>query len=135
MKSIIDWNELIPRLPKKMRDDIYLEAVAILSEDDSKEEPVHRKKSKGPGLRIWEEEGDGHHLAKAGRKYTINKKAKVKFNDGSDMERVFNLLRDSHNDTITYEGLVSIIHGVTKKSPQPITAYLWKRRLIDVVSS
>jgi hypothetical protein len=128
MKSIIDWNELVPRLPKKMRDDLYLEAVAILSEDDDKEEKPKRAKS----IRLWEESGDGSHLAKPGRKFKILKNAKRPPNKGA-MGTIWLRLKESHSDIITYEGLASICEG-QKQRASSVVGYLWGHRFIDVVT-
>lgn len=136
MKSIIDWNELVPKLPKKMRDDLYLEAVAILSKDDDEAEQEQTKKKKNNGYRIWEKEGDGHHLAAPGRKFKINRNAKaIKTFRHEGTRAFFQKLVDSHNEIITYEGIASIFagHKGVKGTVNMLIANFWARRLLDVV--
>lgn len=135
MKSIIDWNEMVPKLPKKMRDDLYLEAVAILSEDDDEIEASTKNKKKSKGYRNWEKQGDGHHLAAPGRRYRIMKRRKHHFRTQWMIE-IWDKLLASQNDIITYEGLASIFMGVkeAKGGVNLFIANLWARHFFEVVT-
>lgn len=137
MKSIIDWNELVPKLPKKMRDDLYLEAVAILSqEDDQEEREPTRTKKKKKGYRVWEKEGDHKHLAAPGRKFRINKRMKLNARV-QWMNELWEKLQGMQNDVITYEGIASLYSGQkgVKGTVNLFIANMWARKFIDVVTT
>src|SRR5262245_42617232 len=119
MKSLIDWNELIPKLPKKVRDDLYLEAVTYLSEGGKSREPKveEKREKKSAKRRIWGLSGEGRHLAVPGRKYKINKNRNLTFRgDVSGPRELWQKLRDSHNEIITYEGIASICKGIKNRN-------------------
>src|SRR5437870_4445855 len=104
LKSNIDWNEIIPLLPRAKREELYLEAVTLLSQDDRENEPVKRrrrsvKKMVAP-LRVWKEQGIPGDLSVAGRKYKINKESKVQIIAESSLGKLWELVKNSHNDTI-----------------------------------
>lgn len=139
MKSVIDWNELVPRLPKKVRDDLYLEAVAILSQQDDEARPrkARRKAVKLPQdyKRKWSDEGIPGSLAAPGRKFRVIKDSKVATNPESKMGKVILALRKLANDIITVEGINSVAKGAgISERPQEAVEYLWARRLLEVVN-
>lgn len=136
MNSIIDWNELVPRLPKQIRDTLYLEAVALLSEQDEGE-PVRRrkkKKSTATKMRDWATDGDGQRLSAPGRKYRINKGSPVGLHPNSEIGKLWKYVLESKGDSITYEGLASIAQGYPDlRGAADVVYYLWARRLIDII--
>lgn len=142
LKSNIDWNEIIPLLPSKKREDLYLEAVTLLSQQDREREKTPqptRKYKSSRKERQWTRDGDGHALSAPGRKYKINKKAKYIPRDGGGaFKKLWDKLVESHNDLITYEGVYSIWHGIAKTKEYPVStviAQLWAKRMIDVAEN
>lgn len=138
MNSIIDWNELVPRLPKQIRDTLYLEAVSLLSEQDGDDPKPKRKKKKTSTaikMRDWKSDGDGQKLAAPGRKYRINKGTAVNINPTSEIGKLWKYVLESKGDSISFEGLASIAAGYPDlRSEADVIYYLWARRLIDVIS-
>lgn len=138
LKSNIDWNEIIPLLPRAKREELYLEAVTLLSQDDREKELPHKKKKRANRYdRYWEDSGDGKVLSSPGRKFRINKRAKMVFRSTNIYSDMWQLLKESHNDIITYEGIASIWEGIRAKykSMQPLSTVigtLWARKAIDV---
>lgn len=124
MKSKIDWNEIIPKLKKEMRDSLYLEAVAILSD----EEPIEKKISED---RVWEKEGDGQYLAKPGRKYHIWKSVARQIRPSSKVNKFWEKLKELNKEIISYEVMDSIANGMDTNVSQMIV-YLWARKFIDI---
>ncbi len=134
LKSMIDWNEIVPRLPKAKREDLYLEAVAILSAAEPPEPRYiaanRRYRSK---MRLWKAEHPNELLADKCRRYSINREMKgaMKVRANSGCGRVWTHLLNSKNDSITYEGLASLAKG-QKLQPASLVSALWSKRLIDV---
>jgi hypothetical protein len=74
IRSTIDWNEIVPLLPKPKRDDLYLEAVMILSGSDHTKRRKPRQAlvaaAKHTPL-LWRDMGMSGKLAQAGRVYRV----------------------------------------------------------------
>jgi hypothetical protein len=136
MKSFIDWNEVIPLLPKRTRDDLYLEAVSLLSQRDNDEERARRKgkKSTFPKdyKRSWKAENIKGTLVQSGRKFKILRNSKEGIKSDSNMGKVWTALVKSTNDVISIEGINSIAKGVGFERPQDAALYLWSRRFLEV---
>lgn len=142
MKSTIDWNEIFPLLKKPLRDTLLLEAVEILSRQPRPEAEPPRRGNRTPGgtaggdgiralgLRSWRIDGPGGTLAAEGQWYRINRK--VEGPRRGKIGRVWKLLKESQNDTISYSGLLSIIKGQEGQGSS-VVAQLWENRCIDVV--
>lgn len=134
LKSNIDWNEIIPLLPRQKREELYLEAVTLLSQDDRENEVLtrkrHKSRSKKQVLRKWKEQGIEGPLGEPGRKYKINKESKIKVFGG--VAKLWEVVKASHNDVITYEGLASIAKGQEYRSVGDAIWNLWSRKLIDI---
>lgn len=45
MKSHIDWNEIVPRLPVGLQQTLYLEAVKMVSNGATSDDPAERKRA------------------------------------------------------------------------------------------
>ena len=132
MKSQLDWNELFPRLPKKLRDDCLLEAVQLLSK-----EPVTRKHngelSKAKGLRIWREHTDGHNLSAPGRSYTLNRKAvaQLRYRPDAGFGRVLLALLELKDPVFEFATIAKICERNKVRTDGTI-AYLWSKSVIDI---
>ena len=123
LRSTIDWNEIVPRLQKPLRDTLFLEAVMMLSGESPSVMPItapevvrthnpHRN-PRPPSVvnaRRWGELGDGQRLCYPGRVFKIVKNAKEPPN-GGQTGRVWAKLIESKNDQISYEGIASICKG------------------------
>lgn len=141
MRSTIDWNEIIPLLPKGMRDSLFLEAVTLLAAKAPNMLPIDRVRAPRRagnsillrGARTWGASGDGYWLAAAGRHYQINKGAPHPPSRGV-IGAVWKRLTESKNETIAYEGLMSVCKGagVTKGKESAFICALWERRFIEV---
>jgi hypothetical protein len=132
MKSLIDWNEIVPLLPKSKREDLMLEAVSILSEG-------HTPRPRGPykkshGIRYWKDtpEGQSAKLAAAGRHYRINKDKAEVFRADGKIGKLWKMLLESKNDHITFEGLASLAKG-QKLQAAATVSHLWAKGAIDVI--
>jgi hypothetical protein len=137
MKSTIDWNEIVPMLPKALRETLMLEAVSILSDSPrprTRTPGVHPPRKGKISLRYWRDtpEGQASALAAQGRHYRINKSANGVGRQDSKLGRVWKLLVSSKNDHITYEGLASIAKGQKAQTAATISQ-LWSYGLIDVM--
>jgi len=131
VKSVIDWNELVPRLPKKVRDDLYLEAVAILSQQDEGT-PQPKNKPRSPDVRSWRKQKIPGDLNMPGRIFRINKGLDKKIDETAQFGRVWALLKESRTDTISVEGINSISKGIGVPRLSDVVWYLWARGFIDV---
>lgn len=138
MKSMIDWNEIIPRLPKQKRDDLYLEAITLLSRLDEESTPKEMSKKRRGHIREWGVEGlpDGP-LGKPGRMYKILRDSKREPVKGA-AAILWKRLKDCQNDTISFEGIMSICAGLRNAHGQPVHGpnmihYLWGYRYIEVL--
>jgi hypothetical protein len=139
MKSTIDWNEIVPLLPRSKREDLMLEAVSILSEG-------HVTKRRVPGVhpptssqytkRYWKDSPEGHgaQLAQAGRHYRLNKLVLNGFRQDGKIGKLWKLLVESKNDHITYEGLASLAKG-QKLAASAAVSHLWSQGYIDVIEA
>jgi hypothetical protein len=130
MKSMIDWNEIVPMLPKAMRDDLWLEAVTLLS---SGEKPVKKPSSKSHNngyKRLWTKDGPGGTISSV--KSFIIHKDKVSLRPDSKAGKAWALIRTSKNDVMSYAGLASIFAG-QKLEPAAAVSQLWAKGFIDVV--
>jgi hypothetical protein len=138
MKSLIDWNEIVPMLPKSKREDLLLEAVAILSESPrprTRTPGVHPPRvGKSAPIRYWKDtpEGAKAMLATHGRQYLIHKEINGSFRPDGKIGRIWKLLVESKNDHITFEGLASIAKGQKLQAATAISQ-LWSKGLIDVI--
>ena len=144
MKSVIDWNEMVPLLPKPLQETLVLEAAQIMMRLqgalNAYEELTNTKKrrrrlapvSETTIKRQWLREGDGKTLSAAGRRYTINKKSEHPPSRGK-IGQVWKHLAGSANAAITYEGIVSICKGVSGIPASAAICALWERGFIDVV--
>ena len=140
MKSVIDWNEMVPLLPKALQETLVLEATQILVKMQAaygafeelnntkrrrlapaKDSTVHRQ---------WLRVGDGKTLAAMGRRYRVLKDAERPPSRGK-IGLVWKKLADSASTVITYEGIASICKGVGMPTSAAICA-LWERKFIDV---
>jgi cation transport regulator ChaC len=132
LKSTIDWNEIIPLLPKAKREELYLEAVMILSAPGPKE-PTHRSGafSRGKGLRVWQDQKQhAGCLSQPGRLYKINRSQSALEIKGV-LGQVWNELKVKKSDSTSHAEF-KVLCG-EKKAAQTI-AYLWSRNLIEVVT-
>jgi hypothetical protein len=124
-KSHIDWNELFPHLPKKLRDAMLLEAIALMGGmkrphqpimrrissprvkvapvAESATAPVREKTQYQNGLRTWATNGDGKQLAIPGRVYRIIPGA-LPFTKGPVAE-FWARLAESKRSEISYEAI------------------------------
>jgi hypothetical protein len=145
LRSHFDWNEIVPLLPKAKRDDLYLEAILILSNQDGRltmRGVRTRRRSNGHApdtrktsgeFRFWRQTGNPYGtLSGPGHKYTINRDAKKAPSYGK-LAAVWKHMLSSKNDSITFEGIASICKGV-KLEPSAAIATLWSKRAIDLVS-
>lgn len=137
MKSLIDWNEIVPLLPKSKREDLMLEAVSILSDGyaPKKRTPgIHPRSSSQYVDRYWKDTPEGRNslLATNGRHYRINKSKSNTFRADGSIGKVWKLLCESKNDHITYEGLASIAKGHKLPASAAVSA-LWSKGFIDVI--
>lgn len=136
LKSHIDWNEIVPKLPKQKRDDLYLEAVALLSAEEP--EPRYKKpRSSGEGngvLRVWHGVSPGERLARHDRKYHIHKDARKHRPHHGKIAKLWAQLRDCNADDISFAGLTSLAKDVGLSGSMAVS-YLWSRALIDVVEA
>ena len=133
MRSNIDWNEIVPRLKKPLRDTLMLEAVLMLTDGAKDREPKRDIRISGPvrrGERSWLQDGDGKQLNMAGRYYRINRKAAAQPTRGKIGE-VWKKVMECKNDFISYEGLATICTG-QKAAVSATICQLWARRHIDV---
>lgn len=138
MKSVIDWNEIVPMLPKSMRDSLMLEAVLLLSSVRGKGNGSDKRPRAARALppaesrlkRQWLNEGDGQVLSAPGRRYRVNKTAKRAPKRGK-IGAVWAKLLASKNDAITYEGLASICKG-EKVAASAVICALWEAGHIEV---
>ena len=147
MKSVIDWNEIVPKLNKGLRDSLMLEAVVMLSEQGYRNTPSmprgngqYRVKraprervasTPGRGInRQWLVQGDGQMLSAPGRHYRVLKDAKNPPSRGK-IGGVWAKLIESKNSIIAYEGLCAICKG-QKATPSATIAQLWERGFIDL---
>ena len=153
MKSVIDWNEIVPMLKKELRDTLMLEAVLILSDRPGRRgrtlsqqvrvkhqprTPGARSTKMNPrpsaraanGDRSWYSQGDGGYLSAPGRRYRINKSAANAPQRGK-IGGVWKKLIESKNDSITYEGMAAICKGQGAMLSATI-AQLWERNHIEV---
>jgi hypothetical protein len=139
VKSVIDWNEIVPRLKKDLRDTLMLEAVMLLTaQGASKANGLGRSRTRlaaAPDSKLdrqWLREGDGQKLSAPGRVYRVNKKAERQPSNGK-VGAVWKHLCSSQRDTISYEGIASICHGVDKHmAASTMICALWERGFIDV---
>lgn len=144
MRSTIDWNEIVPKLPKAMRDTLFLEAVTILSAAAPRSVPMSpatemraprapriQGNSRKKGNRAWLVDGDGKTLGAPGRRYRINKTAATPPSRGK-IGAVWAKLIESKNDSITYEGIASICKGQDVSAVSSMICQLWERRFIDI---
>lgn len=142
MKSTIDWNEIVPKLPKKMRDDLYLQAVTLLSE----EEPVHvpSRRTKGNGKfpyqhknrRYWRDHTDGASLWRSDRRYRINKEAGGKaFRAGTNVAVAWAELLKLNKVEVSYAEMMAVAKLYNKHNTGSLVSNLWSRKAVDVVNS
>lgn len=134
MKSTIDWNEIISKLPKKRRDDLYLEAVTILSENEPEPEPeekVKKRRKRPQKIREWRNQSDGQNLADASRRFTINKNRANPFKKDSKGWKLWEMVKESKNDVITTAGVQSIGVGAGLRIADSVWM-LWSRYMIDI---
>lgn len=149
--SKIDWNEVVPLLPKDMRDSLYLEAVVMLAENDTaamtEEAPYSKNKTmrqrrkqyrkgnkmKADGLerRYWRAEHPGERLVVPGRRFRINKETPWRTNPSSAQGRAWTTLKEMKNGHITTEGLYAVAKG-NKLDGSQMVAHMWTNRQIDV---
>lgn len=149
--SKIDWNEVVPLLPKDMRDSLYLEAVVMMAESDTaaltEEAPYSKNKtmrqrrnqyrkqniSKANGLerRYWRKLHPNESLVVSGRRFKINRDVKRRVQIGSAQGRAWTQLKESKNDYITTEGLYAIAKGNKIEGAQ-LVSNLWTHHQIDV---
>lgn len=141
MKSVIDWNEMVPLLPKALQETLVLEATQILVKMQAaygafeelnntkrrrlapaKDSTVHRQ---------WLRVGDGKTLAAMGRRYRVLKDAERPPSRGK-IGLVWKKLADSASTVITYEGIASICKGVSGIPVSAAICALWERGFIDV---
>lgn len=134
MKSKIDWNEIVPRLSKKKRDDLYLEAVAMLSDEPPEVEPG-RVRSRVKSRRYWDDNGDGGRLATPGRKYRLNRNNRHKWREGTAIAALATAAFKQKGDEITYEQLLTLSQECGFGNPQSAVNHLWARRAIDVINA
>jgi hypothetical protein len=139
LKSQIDWNEIVPLLPKAKREDLYLEAVMLLSLATPRRRngsAVHKPDTRkiDPRFRYWRETANGKSrgtLAGPGKRYILNKNTKTppKFGKLGDAWKQITS-QTWKNDTITYEQICAIMKGV-KLEPSSAVSTLWSKRAID----
>lgn len=147
MKDIlnIDWNEVIPKLSKKLKNDLCMEVATLLLDGTSVEAPYtkfktarqrRRQQRKGNGAlpkRLWQSDHPGQRLAAAGRKFKINKNHIVRqVHQDSGAGRIWAQLKESKGDTITTEGLYSLAKGHNMKGAA-LVSHFWADHRIDVV--
>lgn len=145
MKSVIDWNEIVPMLKKELRDSLMLEAVLLLTDRPGNRgrAPLTAPRRVGPrstkmnpqaakrnGDRSWYAQGDGQFLSAPGRRYRVNKSHPSPPSRGK-IGAVWKKLVESKNDTITYEGMAAICKGQDAKLSATV-AQLWERNHIEV---
>lgn len=138
MKSVIDWNEIVPMLNKPLRDTLMLEAVLLLQREGARGNGGHQRPRSARALpsgesrlkRQWLNEGDGQVLSAPGRRYRVNKNAKRAPQRGK-IGAVWAKLVASKNEGITYEGLASICKG-EKVPASAIICALWEAGHIEV---
>jgi hypothetical protein len=143
LKSHIDWNEVVPLLPKSKQDDLYLEAILLLTQGTPRRrrrsptspetirELTHDSIRPGGIVRLWSDAHNGRGLAVAGNSFTINKDAPNPPTYGKIGE-LWRKLASSKNDAISFEGIASLCKGVELVHHSTI-ATLWSRKLIDLV--
>lgn len=135
MKSVIDWNEIVPLLKKDLRETLMLEAVMLLSVTGASKGNGRARSRMAAATetkldRQWLREGDGQKLSAPGRRYRVNKAALRQPQKGTT-GAVWRKLVESKNDVIAYEGVASICKGHKVVTSTMICA-LWERGFIDV---
>jgi len=143
VKSVIDWNEMVPLLPKPLQETLVLEAAQIMMRLQGAlnafEELTNTKKrrrrlapvSETTIKRQWLREGDGKTLAAVGRRYHVMRGAKRPPSRGK-IGLVWKKLAESSSTVITYEGIASICKGVSGIPVSAAICALWERGFIDV---
>lgn len=145
MRSTIDWNEIVPRLTKGIRDTLFLEAITMLSAECPQTEPIARVRAKRipgnlsvrrPEMRTWGHNGSGGRLCYPGRVFKILRGRPNPPSNGL-IGGVWKKLLECKTDTITYEGIASICKGVgvDKGKYSAIVGGLWSRGFIDVLDA
>ena len=146
MRSTIDWNEIVPKVEKGLRDALYLEAIMLLSgQPTPRAEPVlaaqialgEKPRRIPPSqllLRRWGELGDGNRLWHPARTFKILRDTKARAN-GGQTGKVWAKLKESKNDQIGVSGFSSICKGagIDKGKWSAMACNLWSRGFIDTV--
>lgn len=139
LKSNIDWNEIIPRLPKAKRDDMYLEAVTLLSQEPSKGKIGRNGDwSRAHGKRVWSDAKVEGGMTDETRVYRINVGAKKTPHRGAlgTVWAALAKIKGGEIDFTTLEKIAKNCKGGRSKKAQSGTAIahqLWARGFLDVV--
>lgn len=140
--SFIDWNEVVPLLPKQLQETLYLEVIPMLmvgGEAPYTKNKIIRKQyrvGKGNGVlpkRLWKGDHPNELLARSGRKFKINKDRKIKGPTiGSKAGKMWEKLKESKGDIITIEGLYSLAKGFDLDGAS-VVSHFWSDRRLDIV--
>jgi len=136
MKSTIDWNEIVPRLPKKIRDDLYLQAVVMLSEERPADKEANGHLAPRSGYRRWREAGDGAPLWNRQRRYRINKIVgdKAFTRPETVIFKIWQDLSKLNRVEIGHGELAALAKAYNRDNAAALACALWERRAIDVVN-
>jgi len=133
LKSMIDWNEIVPLLRKDLQETLMLEAVMILSAPRRRPAAEAPRKPAVNGFRYWREKGDGGTLADGSRVYLINREAKLQLRTDSMAGKVWKNVREMKGETISYAGMATLCKAMGQTGRQGyFIGYLWGRGLIDI---
>jgi hypothetical protein len=149
LRSTIDWNELVPRLPKGLRDTLFLEAVTMLSGEAPETAPIQDLTTRGKprqrarripdntllrGLRTWSHDGPGNgHLTHPGRVFKIIRTVKGQPRFGLT-GAVWAKIVAVKGDLISYPGLTKLCKeaGVKSNKYSAVVGGLWARRFLEI---
>ena len=131
LKSHIDWNEIFPLFTERLRQDMFAEAMILMSDSVNPTTASTRKYTAAArGLRVWSEHTDGHALFGDNRIYKILGTSKLPTH--GKLRKVWDEVLATKKSTLSALELGSIIK---KQAAQPASTVnqLWARRNIEVV--
>lgn len=142
----MDWNKIVPQLSPALRKLIAEELANKLVDggmqiDPDAPPPPEPKKPRRPrtgelskrlGKRVWDNK-DGRPLATPKRMYIVRKDLQAHH---GMIRKVHDHLKALKNDTVSYEGIQTIVHGIDPKATTGqgnlVIAHLYREGYLDV---